>query len=184
MVGTGHFLSPLMENRKNFDKLMIRVLFVCMGNICRSPAAEGIFKKLVDDAKLGNEISIDSAGTIGYHAGELPDTRMRRHASARGYNLESRARQFNPKKDFEEFDYIITMDNDNYADIRKLDYQKIYTNKIFSMADFISDKNVREVPDPYYGGAEGFEFVINILEDGSNNLLTNIKKDLERNNKT
>jgi protein-tyrosine phosphatase len=161
---------------------MIKVLFVCTGNICRSPAAEGIFGKLVRDANLENDISIDSAGTIGYHSGELPDSRMRKHASARGYNLDSRARQFNPMKDFEEFDYIITMDDYNYTDLIQLDRKKLYTNKLFKMADFISDKNISEVPDPYYGGAEGFEFVIDILEDGTKNLLTKIKKDLERNN--
>ena len=161
---------------------MIKVLFVCTGNICRSPAAEGIFKKFVRDANLENDISIDSAGTIGYHSGELPDARMRKHASARGYNLDSRARQFNPKKDYEEFDYIITMDDYNYTDLIQLDRKKLYTNKLFKMADFISDKDISEVPDPYYGGAEGFEFVIDILKDGTKNLLTKIKKDLERNN--
>lgn len=159
---------------------MVKVLFVCMGNICRSPAAEGIFKKYVDEAKLGGQISIDSAGTIGYHEGELPDARMRKHALNRGYYLDSRARQFNPKKDFNEFDYIITMDNDNYLDITRLDHKGLYRNKIYKMADFISDKNVNEVPDPYYGGADGFEFVIDILEEGSKNLLTKIKDDLER----
>ena len=161
---------------------MIKVLFVCTGNICRSPAAEGIFKKFVRDANLENDISIDSAGTIGYHSGELSDARMRKHASARGYNLDSRARQFNPKKDYEEFDYIITMDDYHYTDLIQLDRKKLYTNKLFKMADFISDKNISEVPDPYYGGTEGFEFVIDILEDGTKNLLTKIKKDLERNN--
>ena len=94
--------------------------------------------------------------------------------------LDSRARQFNPKKDFNEFDYIITMDNDNYLDITRLDHKGLYRNKIYKMADFISDKNVKEVPDPYYGGADGFEFVIDILEEGSKNLLTKIKDDLER----
>ena len=161
---------------------MIRVLFVCMGNICRSPAAEGIFRKYTENANLAEQISIDSAGTIGYHSGELPDARMRKHALTRGYNLDSRARQFNPKRDFTDFDYIITMDNDNYSNITNLDSKNLYSNKILKMADFISDKNVREVPDPYYGGSEGFEFVINILEDGSKNLLTKIKDDLERNN--
>jgi protein-tyrosine phosphatase len=173
-----------MENLNSIDKLMIKVLFVCMGNICRSPAAEGIFKKLVADSNLRDDIFIDSAGTIGYHSGELPDARMRRHALARGYDLDSRARQFNLKNDFEEFDFIITMDNDNYADITKLDSKNIYINKIFRMVDFLSDKNVSEVPDPYYGGAEGFEFVIDVLEDGTKNLLTKIKKDFERNNQT
>lgn len=159
---------------------MVKVLFVCMGNICRSPAAEGIFNKYVDEAKLGGQISIDSAGTIGYHEGELPDARMRKHALNRGYYLDSRARQFNPKKDFNEFDYIITMDNDNYLDITRLDHKGLYRNKIYKMADFISDKNVNEVPDPYYGGADGFEFVIDILEESSKNLLNKIKDDLER----
>jgi len=162
---------------------MVKVLFVCMGNICRSPAAEGIFTKFVEHVNLENNIYIDSAGTIGYHAGELPDERMRRHASTRGYNLGSRARQFNPKKDFEEFDYIVTMDNENYSNVLKMDHKNEFQNKIFKMASFISDKNVSEVPDPYYGGSEGFEFVLDILEDGSKNLLTKIKEDLERNNK-
>ena len=97
--------------------------------------------------------------------------------------LESRARQFNPKKDFEEFDYIVTMDNENYSDIIRMDHKNKFQNKIYKMASFISDKNVSEVPDPYYGGSEGFEFVLDILEDGSKNLLTKIKEDLERNNK-
>ncbi len=161
---------------------MVRVLFVCMGNICRSPAAEGIFRKFAENANLGKQITVDSAGTIDYHSGELPDARMRNHALTRGYDLDSRARQFNPKKDFIDFDYIITMDNDNYSNITNLDHKNQYSNKILKMADFISDKNVREVPDPYYGGSEGFEFVINILEDGSKNLLTKIKDGLERNN--
>jgi protein-tyrosine phosphatase len=85
-------------------------------------------------------------------------------------------------KDLEEFGYIITMDDYNYTDLIQLDRKKLYTNKLFKMADFISDKNISEVPDPYYGGTEGFEFVIDILEDGTKNLLTKIKKDLERNN--
>ena len=161
---------------------MVKVLFVCMGNICRSPAAEGIFRKFAENANLGKQITVDSAGTIDYHSGELPNARMRKHALTRGYDLDSRARQFNPKKDFIDFDYIITMDNDNYSNITNLDHKNQYSNKILKMADFISDKNVREVPDPYYGGSEGFEFVINILEDGSKNLLTKIKDDLERNN--
>ncbi len=160
--------------------IMFKVLFVCMGNICRSPAAEGIFKKFVEDAKLDKIISIDSAGTIGYHTGELPDARMRNQATARGYILNSRARQFIPDHDFDNFDYIVTMDDDNYNNIINLDHKIQYRNKIFKMADFISDKNIKEVPDPYYGGSEGFKFVIDILEDGSKNLLTKIKYDLER----
>jgi protein-tyrosine phosphatase len=159
---------------------MPKVLFVCMGNICRSPAAEGIFKKLVSDAKLENKIIIDSAGTIDYHAGELPDIRMRKQALQRGYVLDSRARQFNPKKDFNEFDYIITMDNENYDDIIRLDTNKLYRNKIFKMADFCSDKNVKEVPDPYNGGNDGFEKVLDILDNSTKHLLEKIRADIER----
>ena len=151
-----------------------------MGNICRSPAAEGIFKKIVKDYSLNHEIEIDSAGTINYHTGELPDVRMRRHALLRGYNLEHLARQFNPKKDFNEFDYIITMDDDNYNDIVRLDTKKLYRNKIFKMADFCSDKRVKEVPDPYNGGNAGFERVLDILEDSTKHLLAKIRADIER----
>lgn len=158
---------------------MPKVLFVCMGNICRSPAAEGIFRKLVETEKLENIIKIDSAGTIGYHSGEMPDARMRSHALKRGYELSSRARQFNPAKDFEEFDYIVTMDNDNYSDITELDNKNIYKNKIIKMCDFSSDKSVKEVPDPYYSGATGFEFVLDILEDATKNLLKIIKSDVK-----
>ena len=161
---------------------MPKVLFVCMGNICRSPTAEGIFKKFVKELSPDINFYVDSAGTIGYHTGELPDPRMRKHASARGYELESRARQFDPKKDFEDFDYIITMDNDNYSDISKLDHKKYFSNKILKMANFISNKKFKEVPDPYYGGAQGFELVIDLLEEGSKNLLTRIRKDIARSN--
>jgi len=159
---------------------MPKVLFVCMGNICRSPAAEGIFRKLVSDVKLDDKISIDSAGTIDYHAGELPDIRMRNHALQRGYNLDSRARQFNLQKDFKEFDYIIVMDNDIYDNILRLDAKKLYRNKIFKMTKFCSDKNVKEVPDPYYEGADGFEIVLDILEDSTKHLLEKIRADIER----
>ena len=151
-----------------------------MGNICRSPAAEGVFKKIIKNANLDQKIEVDSAGTIDYHEGELPDARMRKHAAKRGYNLNSHARQFNPKKDFDEFDYIITMDDDNYNDIIRLDPDKLYRNKIIKMTDFSSDKSVKEVPDPYYSGADGFENVLDILEDSISNFLKKIQADVER----
>lgn len=156
---------------------MPKVLFVCMGNICRSPAAEGVFRKLVESEKLENFIVIDSAGTIGYHIGELPDSRMRKHAKQRGYELTSRARQFNPAIDFNNFDYIVTMDDDNFSNITSLDNKVIYKNKIYRMCDFSSDKTIKEVPDPYYGGSDGFELVLDILEDSTKNLLKKIKSD-------
>jgi len=161
---------------------MINVLFVCMGNICRSPAAEGIFKAAVANTNLKEIVNVDSAGTIGYHAGELPDPRMRRQAALRGYNLNSTARKFNPKEDFEKFDYIVTMDDDNYQTISNMDTKGLYKNKLFKMSEFITAENVTEVPDPYYGGDAGFEFVLDILEDGAQNLLKRIIYDFEQTN--
>jgi protein-tyrosine phosphatase len=151
-----------------------------MGNICRSPAAEGVFKNLIYAEELENIIQVDSCGTIGYHSGELPDARMRKHSAQRGYELTSIARQFNPKKDFDEFDYIVTMDDDNYEDILGLDSKNAYRNKVYKMTSFSSDKSVSEVPDPYYGGSDGFENVLDILEDCTKNLLTRIKSDVGR----
>lgn len=162
---------------------MKKVLFVCMGNICRSPAAEGIMKKLVHEENLENQIIADSAGTINYHEGELPDARMREHASNRGYQLDSLARQFNPKIDFEKYDYIITMDDYNYNVILEWDRFKKYKSKILKMRDFSSDKKITEVPDPYYGDEKDFENVLDILEDASKNLINKIKSDIERDDK-
>lgn len=156
-----------------------KILFVCMGNICRSPAAEGIMQKLIDEQNLDNIIKVDSAGTIGFHEGEPADPRMSKHALERGYKLTSSSRKFNPKKDFNEFDYIVTMDDNNYKDIRALDIENKHLNKIYKIADFFINHEFDEVPDPYYGGADGFELVLNLLEDGSKNLLMKIRKDNE-----
>lgn len=159
----------------------INILFVCLGNICRSPSAEGVMNALIKKENLEKFIVCDSAGTAAYHIGESPDRRMISHASKRGYELTSLGRQFNPKTDFEKFDYIIPMDNSNYRDIKRLDYNNRYENKIFLMTDFCTEHSVNEVPDPYYGGAEGFEFVLDILEDGCKGLLNRIKDELKQN---
>ena len=156
----------------------VRILFICMGNICRSPAAEGIFKTMVEKEKLSERIEIDSAGTIGYHSGESPDPRMRSHAADRGYFLKSRARQFDPKTDFEKFDYIITMDDDNFDNIKKLDKRNEYSSKMHKMVEFNRLIKVDEVPDPYMGGPEGFEKVMDILVDASRGLLKKVKDEL------
>jgi protein-tyrosine phosphatase len=159
---------------------MKKVLFVCLGNICRSPAAEGILKKYINDKNLGEMITVDSAGTINYHEGELSDERMRMIASKRGYILDHIARKFDPKKDFKEFDYIITMDDDNYKDIVRLDRDSTFRKKIYKMADFIDDKNVKSVPDPYDGTDDDFNYVVDLLENGNSNILIKIKKDIEQ----
>lgn len=151
------------------------ILFVCLGNICRSPAAEGIMKKFIQAENLDKELEVDSAGTIGYHTGEGADPRMKRHAKNRGYDLTSLARKFNPGEDFDHFDYIVTMDNQNYSDIKSLDFSHRFYHKILKMADFCKINKIKEVPDPYYEGDEGFEYVIDILEEGCSNLLNQIK---------
>ena len=157
-----------------------RVLFVCMGNICRSPAAEAVMKKLVVDNGLSDRIEVDSAGTISYHKGESADSRMISAAEKRGYNVDSIARQFNPNRDFSHFDYIVTMDNDNYKDIKYLDNQKKYGNKIFKMVDFLENHTSDKIPDPYYSGRDGFELVLDLLEDSTKGLLKKVVEDAER----
>jgi protein-tyrosine phosphatase len=155
-----------------------RVLFVCMGNICRSPSAEAIMKKLIKDKNITSLIEVDSAGTIDYHIGESADRRMIKHAIERGYNIDSIARHFDPKYDFNKFDYIITMDDDNYNDIKSLDVQNKFGNKIFKMVEFSEKHNVAAIPDPYYKGAQGFEEVLDLLEDAVNGLLKKVIKDV------
>lgn len=154
-----------------------------MGNICRSPAAEGIAKNLLAKRGLNGTIEIDSAGTLDYHEGESPDPRMIAHAAKRNYSLDSLARQFDPKKDFEYFNYIVTMDDDNYEEITSLDKKNKYKNKIFKIVSFVNNHKVDEVPDPYYSGSDGFELVLNILEDSVSGLLKKVENDIRRENK-
>jgi len=149
------------------------VLFVCMGNICRSPSAEGVFQKMVQDADLDSAFVIDSAGTIGYHSGDSADSRMRAAASARGYSLDSRARRIEVN-DFENFDLIVTMDDANFRDVSDIDPGN--GARIVKMCDYCSRHDETEVPDPYYGGARGFETVLDILEDACGNLLEQLNR--------
>ena len=147
-----------------------------MGNICRSPSGEAVMNKLIKRAGLAHEIECDSAGTIAYHEGEPADARMKRHAISRGYRLTSIARRFK-EIDFENFDYIIAMDESNYNDLSAFDYDKKYSGKIFMMTDFASNKKYTEVPDPYYSGPEGFELVLDILEDACAGLLEKVREE-------
>jgi len=153
------------------NKPVISILFVCMGNICRSPTAEGVFRKFVSDAGRDSEFQIDSAGTIGYHAGDMADRRMRAAAQERGYLLESRARRIVPA-DFDHFDLIVTMDEDNYREVQELNSGT--GARVVRMCDYCEEHNESEVPDPYYGGEAGFHRVIDILEDACGNFLRRI----------
>ena len=154
----------------------LRLLFVCLGNICRSPSAEGVMKKLVKESGLEHEIEIDSAGILSIHQGELPDPRMRKHASDRGYLLDSRSR---PVKiaDFYNFDLIIGMDDQNIQDLKKLAPDLESSSKIHHMSEYLSTHVYDHIPDPYYGGAEGFELVLDLLEDACSGLLEVISSD-------
>ncbi|MCH5232583.1 MAG: low molecular weight phosphotyrosine protein phosphatase [Muribaculaceae bacterium] len=153
-----------------------RILFVCLGNICRSPAAEGIMNHLIEQEKLTAEFKIDSAGLYGGHAGELPDRRMRIHASKRGYDLTHRSRPVKPS-DFDDCDVIVAMDNNNYSSLKNLAPTIEAEKKIVRMIDYIhSFPYQHSVPDPYYEGAEGFELVLDMLEEGCRNLLESLKE--------
>ncbi len=147
---------------------MKAILFVCMGNICRSPTAEGVFRKLVSDAGRDSEFEIDSAGTTGYHVGGMADKRMRSTAQSRGYHLDSIARRIE-LADFDHFDLIVTMDDDNFHDVSAMDPGS--GAKLVRMCDYCEAFDETEVPDPYYGGEMGFQRVIDILEDACANLL-------------
>jgi len=150
-----------------------RVLFVCMGNICRSPTAEGVFRKLVEDSPLAKKIEIDSAGTIGSHAGSKPDPRAIELAASRGYQLEKlRARQV-IAADFERYDHIIAMDTQNLKQLREICPPEL-AEKVELLMDFAPHAGSREVPDPYYGSAADFEHALELIEQGCDGLLQHI----------
>ena len=147
-----------------------KLLFVCLGNICRSPSAENIMNHLIEEAGLSDRITCDSAGTASYHIGSPPDSRMALAARKRDIELLGEARQFT-RKDFENFDLILAMDRENYRNILALDATGKYKDKVRLMCDFCQKYDLKEVPDPYYGGPEGFDRVIDLLHDASEGLL-------------
>ncbi len=152
------------------EKKPRKILFVCLGNICRSPAAEGVFRAIVEERGNPTEWIIDSAGTGNYHIGDLPDHRMRVHARRRGYELTHRCRQIS-YDDFIDFDLIIPMDKSNERNLHQLAPSPEVERKIVPMAQFLTMANRYDyIPDPYYEGAEGFELVLDLLENGCNNL--------------
>ena len=146
-----------------------RILFVCLGNICRSPAAEGIFRAVADSKGRSEDFAVDSAGTYSGHRGDLPDRRMRRAAAARGYDLTHRARPVSVTV-FLDFDLIIAMDDSNYTDLMHMAPSVETSRKIKRMADYFTGHSLDYVPDPYYMGQDGFELVLDLLEDACANL--------------
>lgn len=153
--------------------MKIKVVFVCLGNICRSPVAEGVFKEMVENKGYSSLFEIDSAGTGAYHVGELPDSRMRETAFSHGIKLVSRARKFE-KKDLDYYDYIVVMDKSNFRNVLSLS-DKAHSN-VHLMRDFDPLPEDGEVPDPYYGGITGFKNVFQIVSRSCDVLLQEILK--------
>lgn len=153
---------------------MIKVLFVCMGNICRSPTAQGAFEKVVKDAGLEKQIYIDSAGTHAYHVGENPDPRTQMAAKKRGLDLSKQRARKVSLNDFDEFDYILPMDQYNYSALVVNALDK-HLNKIRLFMEYAPEMGFKDVPDPYYGGEKGFELVLNLTEIASQGLLAAIR---------
>ena len=155
----------------------IRVLFVCLGNICRSPTAHGVFQKMVDDENLSHVIEVDSAGTSGWHIGEQPDSRTMSVAKTRGVDLSPLRGRKVEAEDFETFDYILAMDNSNLGDLQDMEPAS-FAKHCGLFLDFARGSSIKEVPDPYYGGAKGFEQVFDLVEQACEGLLDQIKIDL------
>lgn len=143
---------------------MKSILFVCLGNICRSPMAETVFNKILQDNNHAADFEVDSAGLLDYHEGEKADPRMRAHAEKRGYEITHRSRPVKAD-DFSRFDYIIGMDEQNIRQLQRMAKTPEHQAKIYKMTDFSRETQAEKVPDPYYGGDAGFEYVIDLLED-------------------
>jgi len=155
--------------------MMTKVLFVCKGNICRSPSAEGVFRQLINDAGLGEVVRVDSAGTHAFHIGEAPDARAMAAARKRGYEINHReARQVLPD-DFREYDLILAMDWEDLSDLQR-QCPKAYQHKLNLVMRFANEYEEATVPDPYYGGPEGFGKVLDYLEDACQGLLELVRK--------
>ncbi|MEB3211333.1 MAG: low molecular weight protein-tyrosine-phosphatase [Leptolyngbyaceae bacterium] len=153
--------------------MVYRLLFVCLGNICRSPSAEGIMNHLIKERGLEDRVMCDSAGTSSYHIGSSPDSRMTAAAKRQGIELRGQARQFT-RADFATFDLILAMDRQNYRDIMRLASSDEEESKVKLMCSYCRTYSDDEVPDPYYGGAEGFQYVINLLLDACDGLLDSL----------
>jgi protein-tyrosine phosphatase len=158
---------------------MFRILFVCLGNICRSSAAEEIMRQKLTSYELNGIVSVDSAGLIDYHEGELSDSRMRYHARQRGYILIHRSRPIAPS-DFQKFDIIIGMDDSNMNRLRLLAPTTKTLQKVHKITEYSINYDVSSVPDPYYGGDSDFEYALDLLEDACEGLISEIKEKINK----
>ncbi len=155
--------------------MAVQVLFVCLGNICRSPTAHGVFQQMVYDAGMAQQIAVESSGTAGWHVGKSPDSRSKAAAGQRGYDLSGlRARQVVPD-DFHQYDYILAMDLSNLEDLEAI-APDAHSAHLGLFLEFGSQRRYREVPDPYYSGTEGFELVLDLVEDAAQGLLSHIRE--------
>lgn len=164
---------PITENNP------YKICFVCLGNICRSPTAEGVFQHLVNEEGLENFFEIDSSGTSAYHIGESPNSKSQQIANQHGVQLNSRARQFE-RSDLDYFDLILAMDHENLDNVHRLDGQGTYDDKILLLRNFDPEPEDGAVPDPYYGGIRGFERVYEVIERSSRHLLDELKNHIEQ----
>lgn len=169
-------MQQAFNNKKNIYMQKTKILFVCLGNICRSPMAEGVFNHILKRDGLEDQFVVDSAGLHDYHEGDLPDRRMRKHASKRGYKLTHRSRPV-LLEDFDNFDMLIGMDEQNILGLQRIAETPEHNGKIYRMTDYLQEIKADEVPDPYYGGAAGFEYVIDLLEDACEGLLKELTYD-------
>lgn len=156
---------------------MVKVLFVCLGNICRSPTAEGVFRRLVQESELAGRVVAESAGTHAYHIGEPPDPRAQRAAARRGVDLSAKRGREVRERDFHEFDYVVAMDRENYEHLSaRCPVGMRY--KIRLLMEFAAGYAEQEVPDPYFGGTAGFDRVLDMIEDAATGLLAEIGREL------
>lgn len=173
MNDTGEYMNniDIVEERKN----SISVLFVCLGNICRSPTAEGVFRAMCQKTGAEKYIDVDSAGTAGWHIGTSPDARSVAAAKQRGYDLSFlKARQVS-SEDFQRFDYVLAMDANNLTDLKKI-CPSNYTGTLDLFLTFAEQCRGGDVPDPYHGEIDGFDVVLDLVEDGCRGLLADIQK--------
>lgn len=153
----------------------VYILFVCLGNICRSPTAEAVFRALAAREAPDLEVSIDSAGTADYHVGSAPDARAQEAARRRGYDMSARRARTVEPRDFERFDLILAMDRSNWSSLRRA-APRSARERVRLFLEYVPDSDVLEVPDPYYGGPNGFEEVLDLIETASRALLRHLRE--------